>query len=91
MIQSAEPLSYPLDFTEAASSCSRLEIHMSFPLNFPCYPAFLTGLRSEVGGDAGLTRLATEVPTVVLDGTSRRPKEHNAVRTDVYASAAVSW
>ena len=42
---------------------------------------------------AGLTRLATvnEIPTVVLDGTSRRPKEHNAVRKDVYATAAVSW
>ena len=43
------------------------------------------------GGDASLTRLATEAPAVVLDGTSRRPTEHNAVRPDVYATAVVSW
>ena len=43
---------------------------------------------------AGLTRFiktVNEIPAVVLDGTSRRPKEFNAVRTDVYAIAAVSW
>ena len=43
------------------------------------------------GGDAGLTRLATKATAGVLDSTSRRPTEHNAVRTDVYATAVVSW
>ena len=44
-------------------------------------------------GRPGLTRFiktANENPAVILCSTSRRPKEHNAVRTEVFAAAAVS-